>query len=436
MNRPNENRLAKPAAPRSDLYWAIWSVVAAFGTYFCMYAFRKPFSAASFEGPLYGGATLKTILVTAQVMGYMVSKFIGIKVIAAMPSQRRAVGILLLIVCAELALVLFGLVPRPWNAVCLFANGLPLGMVFGLVLGFLEGRRSTEALTAGLCASFILADGVVKSVGAWLLAQGIAEDWMPSVAGLLFLVPLMVGVFMLSKIPPPTTEDIVARAARAVLNHDQRWSLFRRYAVGISLIVTMYLVVTILRSFRADFATELWQGLGAPAQPSTFSLSEICVALGVLCASGCTVLVRDNRRAFFLSMATCGAGFGLLLTALVGRQSGALQPFGFMVLAGLGLYLPYVAIHTTVFERLLAMTRDRGNLGFLMYLADAFGYLGYVAVMLLRHALTPGDDMVEFFTAACWGAAIVSAVCLLGSWRYFGHRSARATQLAAAGEAA
>ena len=38
-------------------------------------------------------------------------------------------------------------------------------MVFGLVLGFLEGRQTTELLAAGLCASFILADGIMKSVG-------------------------------------------------------------------------------------------------------------------------------------------------------------------------------------------------------------------------------------------------------------------------------
>ena len=89
------------------------------------------------------------------------------------PFCRRAFGILLLIVWAELALLLFGLTPRPWNAVWLFANGLSLGMVFGLVLGFLEGRRVTEALTAGLCCSFILADGVMKSLGTWLLVGGV-----------------------------------------------------------------------------------------------------------------------------------------------------------------------------------------------------------------------------------------------------------------------
>jgi hypothetical protein len=238
---------------------------------------------------------------------------------------------------------------------------------------------------------------------------------------------------MLARIPPPTVADVAARASRTTMNRSQRWSLVRRYAVGLALLVTMYLLVTVLRSFRADFATELWHGLGAPAQPATFSQSEICVALGVLIVNGCAALVRDNQRAFFLSLGTCGAGFCLLAAALVGHRSGLVDGFSFMVLIGLGLYLPYVAIHTTVFERLLAMTRDRGNIGFLMYLADAFGY---VAVMLLRNAMTPAADMVDFFTAACWGAAVVSAFCLVGSGVYFGSRRARPAELVVAGEAA
>jgi hypothetical protein len=63
------------------------------------------------------------------------------------------------------ALFLFGLTPAPLNFVWLFCNGLLLGMVFGLVLGFLEGRRQTEAVAAGLCISFVVADGVTKSAG-------------------------------------------------------------------------------------------------------------------------------------------------------------------------------------------------------------------------------------------------------------------------------
>src|SRR4029079_158562 len=156
-----------------------------------------------------------------------------------------------------------------------------------------------------------------------------------------------------------------------------------------------------------DFAPEIWRGLGEPAQPGTFPWSEIWVALGVLAANGCAVLIRDNRPAFFAALGTCALGFVFIAVALVGRQSGQLAGFGFMVLLGLGLYLPYVAMHTTIFERLLAMTRERGNIGFLMYVADSIGYLGYVAVMLFRYfrgnaAVATGTDFVLFFESACW----------------------------------
>jgi hypothetical protein len=45
----------------------------------------------------------------------------------------------------KVALVLFGLTPPPYNALWLFFNGIPLGMVFGLVTGVLEGRRHTRS---------------------------------------------------------------------------------------------------------------------------------------------------------------------------------------------------------------------------------------------------------------------------------------------------
>ncbi|MBT4864568.1 MAG: hypothetical protein HON53_05515 [Planctomycetaceae bacterium] len=396
-----------------------------------MYGFRKPFTAAGFEDALFWGIEFKTLVVSTQVLGYMLSKFIGIKVISEMPPQRRAVAILALVGSAEVALVLFGALPRPWNAGCLFVNGLSLGMVFGLVLGFLEGRRLTEALTAGLCASFILADGVTKSVGAWLLQQGVAEDWMPSVAGLIFLVPLCVGVAMLAKIPPPNQQDIAARTARHTLTRSERWSLYRRYAGGLSLLVTMYLLMTLMRSFRADFARELWTGLGEPAAPGTFTRSEMFVALGVLVINGCAVLFRNNRVAFFVSLATCCLGFFAIAAALISRQAGIIGAFPFMVLVGLGLYLPYVAMHTTVFERLLAMTHQRGNLGFLMYVADAFGYLGYVAVMIAGNLWTTPENFLQFFIGLCWLATGLSVVCLLLSWRYFAAESLQTSAAAA-----
>src|SRR5262249_18658496 len=192
---------------RSPMALSVWAVVASFGAYFCTYAFRKPWTAATFDATI-GGFAEKSVLVVAQVIGYMLAKCIGIGVIAEFPRSRRAVGIVVLITAAEAALVLFGAAPAPLHVAGLFLNGLALGMVFGLVLGFLEGRRQTEALTAGLCASFILADGVCKSAGAWLLSRGISERWMPSAAGVLFLLPLLFFVWMLTPIPSPRDDDV------------------------------------------------------------------------------------------------------------------------------------------------------------------------------------------------------------------------------------
>lgn len=422
---------------RNDVWWAIWAVVAAFGTYFCMYAFRKPFTAAGYEGILtHWSVSFKSVLVSSQVTGYMLAKFIGIKVIAEMPPQRRAASIAVLILLAEASLVGFGLAPPLVGAGFLFLNGLSLGMVFGLVLGFLEGRQVTESLTAGLCASFILADGVMKSVGSWLLAQNVPEPWMPSLAGAIFLLPLALFVAMLARIPQPNAADVVARTERVPMFLADRRALLGRYGVGLALLVTMYLAVTIMRSFRADFAPEIWTALGATAKSATFTQSEILVALGVLVASGLTMFIRNNRRAFMASLALCAAGFVLVALALAARQfESGLEPFSFMVLIGLGLYLPYVAVHTTVFERLLAMTGERGNIGFLMYVADSIGYLGYVAVMLTpRNAIADASDFLGFFFTICWITVGVSIASIALAGTYFASSLSKSDPLSLSAE--
>lgn len=419
MGDRNFGRGTSSTAPRGDLGLYLWTVVAAFGTYFCMYAFRKPYTAATFSSHELGGIGYKTILVTAQTLGYMLSKFIGIKVVSETEPHARAKGILVLIAAAEATLLLFGVIPAPYNFLALFVNGLSLGMIFGLVLGFLEGRRATEALTAGLCTSFILADGVMKSVGAYLLRWGVPEQWMPFVAGLMFLPLLGVGVWMLSRVPPPDHHDVAHRSERLPLNTTERRTFFARYAPGLVPLLIVFLLVTILRSVRADFAPELWQGLGYEMQPGIFARSEFVVALGVLLVNGLAVLIRDNRTAFFSALGVSVGGILLILVALCGLHARLISGFGFMALAGLGLYLPYVAVHTTVFERLIAMTRERGNIGFLMYVADSVGYLGYVALMLVHGLIAQADNLLPFFVSMCWCMASLSLVCLGLCWQRF-----------------
>jgi len=398
--------------------WTLWAMIAAFGTYFCMYAFRKPFNAAAYDYVLWGWDA-KTILVVSQVLGYTASKFLAIKFVSEMRPERRALAILVLIAIAQAALVLFGLVPRVLQPLCLFANGLPLGMVFGLVLGFLEGRQMTEALAAGLCTSFILADGIMKSIGGYLLNAGCPEPWMPALAGALYVLPLGLFVWMLSVIPRPSVADEAARSVRQPIDRKQRLEFLRKYGWGLFPIVGIYLLTTILRSFRGDFAPELWRELGTATEPAIYTQSELFVALIVLIMNGAAIYVADNRRALLFALGTCGIGAVLLCGVILLRSAYSIDAMTLMITMGLGLYLPYVAIHTTVLERMIALTRDHGNLGFLMSVVDAVGYLGYVVVLLARKTISGETKMLGFYLDMSLIAAVICIAATAVSAWYF-----------------
>lgn len=89
-----------------------------------------------------------------------------------------------------------------------------------------------------------------------------------------------------------------------------------------------------------------------------------------------------------------------------------------MVLIGAGLYLPYVAVHTTIFERLIALTRDRGNMGFLMYVVDSLGYLGYVAVLFVPKRVLIGAETADgnFYADFRWYCLSVSAISTVAAF--------------------
>src|SRR5690606_26617006 len=71
--------------------------LAAFGCYTSMYAFRKAFTAGTFEGISFWGIDYKVWLVIAQVFGYMLSKFYGIRFIAELGERGRGYKIITLV---------------------------------------------------------------------------------------------------------------------------------------------------------------------------------------------------------------------------------------------------------------------------------------------------------------------------------------------------
>ena len=405
---------------------AIYGGLMAFGAYFAMYGFRRPFSVASYADAAPVLVEYKIALVIAQVFGYALSKVAGIKIVSEMPPQRRAFAILVLIAAAELCLVLFALIPAPWNIPCLFANGLALGMIWGLVFGFLEGRRVSEVLGAMLCASFIVSSGAVKSVGASVMLQGWANEyWMPAMTGLLFVPLLVICVASLAIMPPPSTEDQRLRVVRAPMDGVARRAMFMAFAPGMIGLVAIYVGLTALRDFRDNFAVEIWNGLGFQNNAEIFTLSELPVAVIVLVTLALVMFIRDNRRAFLANLVLVAVGLGLAGISSLAFQAHLIGPVTWMIALGAGLYLGYTPFNALLFDRFIAASGRTGTAGFLIYVADACGYMSSVALLILYNFFGVKVSWVGFLVAISYSTALVGLALIAGVGFYFHRRLPR-----------
>ena len=59
----------------SDLLLILWAGGAALLSYSLVYALRKPYTAASFEGLTFLGSDYKVAVTTIQILGYVIAKF-------------------------------------------------------------------------------------------------------------------------------------------------------------------------------------------------------------------------------------------------------------------------------------------------------------------------------------------------------------------------
>jgi hypothetical protein len=164
-----------------------------------------------------------------------------------------------------------------------------------------------------------------------------------------------------------------------------RAALFASHAPVLVLLVAVYVLVTALRDFRDNFAAEIWTELGYKDAASILALSEIPVAVIVLVGLAMLMRVRDNHRAVAFNLGFVALGLGLLGVSTLGHQLGLLGPVAWMVALGAGVYMAYTPFNGILFDRMVAATGRVGTAGFLIYVADANGYLGSVALMLARY---------------------------------------------------
>ena len=403
--------------------FAIFAVAMAFTTYFCMYAFRKPFAAASYQGEMVFGLGLKDAAIISQLVGYALSKFIGIKFNSEMKPGQRAFALIGLILFAELALVLFAVLPNEGKVLAIFLNGLPLGAVWGVVFSFLEGRQISEILGAGLSCSYIIASGWVKSAGSWLVdSHGVAEVWMPALTGLLFLPLFLVTVWGLSLLPPPSEDDVAARTDRSPMYKNERRAFVKKYFFGLALLVLVYLFLTAFREFGDSYEKEIFVELGV-TDSTAFGELSMYVAFVVMGVLSLLFLVKSNRLGLLLTYIIMGTGAAMIGVGTILFDMGVLTGFQWKLAVALGLYLAYVPFGCVLFDRMIAALGVVATAVFLIYVADAVGYGGSVGVVIYKR-LGQGDvSVVEFFRYFSYITSVATFVGFFVSGAYFMRRA-------------
>ncbi|UKB82037.1 DUF5690 family protein [Chryseobacterium sp. MEBOG06] len=374
------------------------AAIAAFGVYFSMYAFRKPFTAASFSNLEYFGFDYKILIIIAQAVGYFISKFIGIKFISELKPEKRILFLFSFIGVAELALLGFAMVPAPYNIICMFINGIPLGMIWGIVFSYIEGRKTTEIIGLFLCSSFVVSSGVVKSAGKFLMDHfSISEFWMPFTTGLIFIIPMIIFAVMLNKTPAPTEEDKALKKERIPLSKEERKALIRKFFIPLISITVLYISLTVLRDFRDNFSREIWDEMSGNTNSAVFTLTEVPISIMVLLILGFMVKVKNNLKAFAYYHYILFGGIISVALSTYFFQNGIISPFLWMTVSGFGMYLCYIPFNGIYFDRMIAAFKIKGNVGFFIYFVDAFGYLGSVSVLFLKNLSSAGQSWLQFY---------------------------------------
>lgn len=398
----------------------IYAAVAAFLTYTMIFGFRKSFTVCTFDGMTVGSLSYKTVLVLSQMMGYLMAKFYGIKFISELKRFGRNKIILLLVGIAWMAWLCFALIPAPYNIVFLFINGFPLGMLWGVVFSYVEGRRSTDFIGAALAVSFIFSSGFVKSVGGWLIQLGVTEFWVPFCTGLVFALPLLLFIYLMERIPAPDAEDEAARMNRTPMSAEQRKAFVRSFLPGIIACIFIYGFATIFRDIRDNFTADMWKEMGYLNQPAIFSKTETPITLVILALIGSMVIIKNSFKALMIAHLFIAIGFIIAGVSTYLFTRGMVAPIWWMTLVGLGLYMVYIPFNSVFFERMIAAFRFTGNVGFLIYLADSFGYLGSVSVLLSKEIFKVQLNWVQFFSNSVMILSVVGVgITVYAAWYFY-----------------
>jgi hypothetical protein len=235
---------------------------------------------------------------------------------------------------------------------------------------------------------------------------------------MLFVLPMLGSVYALTLLPSPTDEDRDLRTERKPMSQPERKTFVRDFGVGLVLLIASYVLLTAFRDFRDNFGPEILRDAGVQ-NPGIFAQTETLVAVGVLVVMALLQRVTDNFRAFVLLNGIMLAGGALVGLSTYAYSVGILSPGTWFLLTGLGLYMGYVPCNGLYFERLVAAFRYVSTVGFIVTLADWYGYLGSVSVLLYKNFGQAEISFRTFFMYGAYTLAVLYSLLVIISFLYF-----------------
>lgn len=405
MNEKTEtNPLKKNLSKFLFIFWAGGTALL---SYSLVYALRKPYTAAAFADYEVFGMDYKVVVTIAQIIGYTISKFIGIKLISELKPQHRFKFILVSVIFAELSLLLFGFLPTPYNIIGIFLNGLSLGCMWGVIFSFLEGRRVTDLLASLMGVSMVISSGVAKSVGLFVMnTLHVNEFWMPALIGAVALPLLVLSGIILNRLPPPDAEDIACRSKREPLDGKQRWSLYRNFMPFLTLLFIANIALVILRDIKEDFLVNIVD----VSKNSSWLFAQIdsIVTVIILVIFGLMVYVKNNLKALTVLLVLIIISMFTMTVLSFKYEQLQLSTVVWLFTQSLCLYIAYLTFQTIFFERFIACFRIRGNVGFFIILNDFLGYTGTIIVLIVKELFSPDINWTYFYNSM---AGYVGLIC-------------------------
>lgn len=407
----------------SDLLFILWAGGAALLSYSLVYALRKPYTAAAFEGLEFFHMDYKVAVTIVQILGYLIAKFAGIKLISELKKETRFRFIVLASILAELALVGFWLLPAPYNLLVMFFNGLALGCMWGVIFSFIEGRRVTDLLASMLGVSIVFSSGTAKSIGLFVMnTLHIDQFLMPALIGGAALPLLLLLGYSLSRLPQPDEHDIASKSKRETLNGKQRWELFRQYMPMLTLLLAANFLLVILRDIKEDFLVNIFDVSSYSSW--IFARIDSIVTLIILGIFGLMMFVKSNIKSLMLLLSMVIAGSVVMGITSFGYNSIQFGPLSWLFIQSLCLYIAFLTFQTIFFDRFIACFKIRGCVGFFIALIDFIGYTGTVLVLTVKEFMHPDIDWLEFYNLMagcvslfCCVAFTGAMFCLWGQYR-------------------